>query len=52
MPSKHEVKHPPASKVAGCLRKYREHIQGIGMTPQEFAEQYHHAIRVRPTRFH
>ncbi|HXM71690.1 MAG TPA: TIGR03667 family PPOX class F420-dependent oxidoreductase [Candidatus Dormibacteraeota bacterium] len=50
--AKIDPKHPPASKVAGYLRKYREHIQGIGMTPQEFDEQYHHAIRVRPTRFH
>ena len=47
-----DPKHPPATKVVGYLRKYREHIQGIGMTPQEFAEQYHHAIRVQPTRFH
>ncbi len=47
-----DPKHPPANKVAGYLRKYRENIEGIGMTPQSFAEQYHHAIRVRPTRFH
>jgi PPOX class probable F420-dependent enzyme len=50
--AKIDPKHPPASKVAGYLRKYREHIRGIGMTPQEFSEQYHHAIRIRPTRFH
>ena len=47
-----DPKQPPANKVAGYLRKYREHIQGIGMTPQEFSGQYHFAIRVRPTRFH
>ena len=50
--AKIDPKHPPANKVAGYLRKYREQIEGIGMTPQEFSEQYHHAIRVRPTRFH
>jgi PPOX class probable F420-dependent enzyme len=50
--AKIDPKHPPANKVAGYLRKYREHIQGIGMTPQEFSEQYHHAIRVRPILFH
>ena len=44
--------HLPASKVTGYLRKYRGHIQGIGMTPQEFSKQYHHAIRITPTRFH
>jgi PPOX class probable F420-dependent enzyme len=47
-----DPRHPPANKVAGYLRKYRQQIQGIGMTPQEFSEQYRHAIRVRPTRFH
>jgi PPOX class probable F420-dependent enzyme len=50
--AKIDPKHPPANKVAGYLRKYREHIQGIDMTPLGFSEQYHHAIRVRPTRFH
>jgi len=50
--AKVDPKHPPANKVAGYLGKYREHIQGIGLTPQAFSEQYHHAIRVRPTRFH
>jgi PPOX class probable F420-dependent enzyme len=50
--AKIDPKHPPANRVAGYLRKYREQIEGIGMTPQEFSEQYRHAIRVRPTRFH
>ena len=50
--AKIDPKQPPANKVAGYLRKYREQIQGLGWTPQQFAEQYHHAIRVRPTRFH
>ena len=50
--AKIDPKHPPASKVAGYVRKYREHIRGVGMTPQEFSKQYHHAIRITPTRFH
>jgi len=50
--AKIDAKHPPASKVVGYLRKYREQLRGIGMTPQEFSEQYQHAIRIRPTRFH
>ncbi len=47
-----DAKQPPAYKVAGYLRKYREQIEGLGMTPQGFSEQYHFAIRVRPARFH
>ena len=50
--AKIDSKHPLAYKVLGYTRKYREHIVGLGMTTQEFSEQYHHAIRVRPTRFH
>lgn len=50
--AKVDPKQPPANKVAGYMRKYREQIQGIGMTPHEFSEQYHFAVRVRPTRFH
>jgi PPOX class probable F420-dependent enzyme len=50
--AKIDPEYPPANKVAGYLRKYRQDIAGIGMTPQEFSEQYHHAIRVRPMRFH
>jgi PPOX class probable F420-dependent enzyme len=50
--AKVDPNQPPANKLAGYLRKYREHIRGIGMSPQEFSEQYRFAIRVRPTRFH
>jgi PPOX class probable F420-dependent enzyme len=50
--AKVDPKHPPASRVAGYLRKYRKHMRAIGMTPQEFSEQYHHSIRIRPTLFH
>jgi PPOX class probable F420-dependent enzyme len=47
-----EGDHPPAYKVPGYLRKYRELIKGYDWTPQVFSEQYRIAIRVRPTRFH
>jgi PPOX class probable F420-dependent enzyme len=50
--AKIDPKHPPASKVVGYLRKYRKQLRGIGMTPQEFSEEYQHAIRIRPTRFY
>jgi PPOX class probable F420-dependent enzyme len=50
--AKIDPKQAPANKVAGYVRKYREQIKGLGWTPQQFAEQYHLAIRVRPTRFH
>lgn len=47
-----DPKQPPAHKVPGYLRKYREQIKRLGWTPQQFAEQYHVAIRVKPRRFH
>lgn len=47
-----EGDHPPAYKVPGYLRKYRELIKGYDWTPQVFSEQYRIAIRVRPTSFH
>ena len=43
--------HPPAYRVGKYLAKYRERISGYGWTPKGFSEQYHVAIRVRPTRF-
>ncbi|MDQ2942762.1 MAG: TIGR03667 family PPOX class F420-dependent oxidoreductase [Candidatus Dormibacteraeota bacterium] len=44
--------HPPAYKVPGYLRKYREHIKDNDWTPKEFSDQYHVSIRVRKPRFH
>ena len=41
---------PPANRVPKYLAKYRERINGFGWTPKYFADQYHIAIRVRPTR--
>jgi PPOX class probable F420-dependent enzyme len=43
---------PPAHQVPSYLRKYREQIRGLGSTPKVFAEKYHVAIRIQPTRFH
>ncbi len=42
---------PPANRVSKYLAKYRERIRGYGWTPKGFADQYHVAIRVKPTRF-
>lgn len=42
---------PPAYKVPAYVRKYRELMKGFAWTPKEFSEQYHIAVRIRPTRF-
>jgi len=42
--------HPPAYRVPKYLARYRDQIKGFGMTPASFSDQYHVAIRVRPTR--
>jgi len=43
---------PPAHKESAYVRKYRRHIEGLGMTAESFAVQYPHPIRVRRLRFH
>lgn len=40
---------PPAHKVRAYLKKYREGIAGLNMTPEELAREYSVAIRVTPT---
>jgi PPOX class probable F420-dependent enzyme len=40
---------PSAHKVRPYLRKYRDGITGLGMTPQQFSRDYSVAIRVTPT---
>jgi PPOX class probable F420-dependent enzyme len=45
-------KQPPAYQVPSYIRKYRQLIKGYDWTPKVFSEQYHVAIRIRPTRFH
>ena len=32
------------------MRKYREQIDSLGMTPEGFAKQYHVAIRIQPEK--
>jgi len=41
----------PAHREPAYMRKYRSHIQGLGMTGESFAEQYPYPIRVRRLRF-
>jgi PPOX class probable F420-dependent enzyme len=50
--AKIDPKQPPAYKVPKYVRKYREQIKGSDWTPKVFSDQYHVAIRVKPTRFH
>lgn len=42
----------PAYRVPKYLAKYRDQIKSYGWTPKGFSDQYHVAIRVRPTRFY
>lgn len=44
--------HAPAYRVGKYVAKYRERIKGYGWTPKSFSEQYHVAMRIRPTRLH
>jgi PPOX class probable F420-dependent enzyme len=41
---------PPADTVPAYTEKYRELIDSYGWTPQSFARDYPHLIRVTPTR--
>ena len=41
---------PPADRSPEYLEKYDEHIAGIGMTPETFAEAYSVPVRIRFTR--
>ena len=43
---------PPATKVPAYIRKYRDQIEGLGMTVESFGQQYPYPIRVRRLRFH
>jgi len=43
---------PPAHREPAYARKYRDQIEGLGMTVESFAEQYPFPIRVRRLRFH
>ncbi|MGH7760746.1 MAG: TIGR03667 family PPOX class F420-dependent oxidoreductase [Candidatus Dormibacteraceae bacterium] len=50
--AKIDSRQPPAYKVPGYVRKYREQIKGFDWTPKVFSDRYRFAIRVTPTRFH
>jgi PPOX class probable F420-dependent enzyme len=39
---------PPAHKVRAYFRKYRTGIEELGMTPEQFSQEYSVAIRVTP----
>jgi len=43
---------PPAHREPAYLRKYRDQIEGLGMTVEGFAEQYSYPMRVRRIRIH
>lgn len=40
----------PATRVPRYMSKYRDQIKGFGWTVKYFADQYHVAVRIRPTR--
>ncbi|MFP4345234.1 MAG: TIGR03667 family PPOX class F420-dependent oxidoreductase [Anaerolineales bacterium] len=41
---------PPANELAPYTEKYADDMQGLGMTPEEFAASYSVPIRVTPTK--
>ena len=41
---------PPATRNAKYIAKYGEEIKGFGWTNKYFADTYHVALRIRPTR--
>ncbi len=40
---------PPANKVRAYMRKYKQGIQELNATPEQFAAEYSVAIRITPT---
>ena len=40
---------PPSHKVPAYLRKYGKAIKEMGMTPEEFSDEFSVAIRIKPT---
>lgn len=47
--AKVDTKAEPANKNSIYMRKYRTGIKGLGSTPQQFAEAYSTAIRIKLT---
>ena len=41
---------PPANQVSTYVEKYREGMAGIDMTPEQFAESFAAALRIKPTK--
>jgi PPOX class probable F420-dependent enzyme len=41
---------PPATSVPGMIEKYSEGIRRIGITPDQYAQDYSVAIHITPTR--
>jgi PPOX class probable F420-dependent enzyme len=44
-----DANSPPAHKVPAYLRKYRKGIKELGMTLEQFGNDYSVAIRIKPT---
>jgi PPOX class probable F420-dependent enzyme len=40
---------PPAHKVPAYMKKYKDGIEGLKMTPEGFSNEYSRAIRIKPT---
>ena len=40
---------PPAHQTPGYREKYDEHVAGLSMTPEQFAADYHVAVRITLT---
>jgi PPOX class probable F420-dependent enzyme len=40
----------PAYRVSKYIAKYRDRIKSYGWTPKGFSDQYHVALRVKPSR--
>jgi len=44
-------RHPLAYKVPDYIRKYAALVKSYGWTGEGFSNQYHIALRIRPTKF-
>ena len=42
--------HPPAHQVLVYFEKYRDGIEGLEMTPEEFSREYSTAIKIKPAQ--
>lgn len=44
-----DASSPPAHEVPAYLKKYKDGIDALEMTPEEFSREYSTAIKIRPT---